>query len=133
METEESIKISLSYGVAQKAIELLLDSLRSVNLNDLTREGARDVNYVENQTIKADEVLSMADADIKEWEKMQDESDEDKVIDMICKIENIIEGGIYPRLKNQNQPALEEIADSLPPEKTNLVEFANKLEAGIRF
>ena len=124
METDESIKISLSFGVAKKALELLLDGLRSIDFNDIPRHSVRDINYIEGLAIKADEILGMADSDIRELEGQQlDETDESKIDDMICKIESMIEGGIYAKPAIPNQPALDELADEIfkPKVVDNLV------------
>jgi len=122
------VKLIMTWDAATLCLNMALDALRSINLDDMPKRGVKVLNKIEDAILSASKSLDAGSDDMHDFShQVIDAQDEQAIEDVVLKIEQIIEDGIYPVKKIPNQPALDALADQLPQERTNMVEFANKL------
>lgn len=125
---ENEVKLIMTWDAATLCLNMALDALRSINLDDMPKRGVKVLNKIEDAILSASKSLDAGSDDMHDFShQVIDAQDEQAIEDVVLKIEQIIEDGIYPVKKIPNQPALDALADQLPQERTNMVEFANKL------
>ena len=102
MTTNEAIKISLSYHTAVKALEILSNTLRGLNFDDMTSDGQNAVKWISGYTAKARNVLDGVSDDVREMETFNAQ-DEQEIDDLVCAIEDTLNGiRGYLRTKSTN-------------------------------
>jgi len=125
---ENEVKLIMTWETADLSLNMALDALRSINLDDMPKRGVKVLNKIEDAILSASKSLDAGSDDMHDFShQIIDAQDEQAIEDVVLKIEQMVEDGIYPVEKIPNQPILDALADRLPQGKTNLVEFANKL------
>ena len=102
----------------------MMDALRALDLDTLTDEGQSTLNEIEFATMYSQTVLDNILGEIRETDDNIDSQDEKGIEDMACKVEKMIEAGLYkkkiPTPKDVTThifQTIDAIADNFQPEK----------------
>jgi len=89
----------------------MIDGLRALYSTTPSITGQSNLNEIEIALTQAQTVLDNVLGEIRELDDNIDSLDEQGIDDMACKVEQMIEDGLYK--KTPNQPALDELADEI--------------------
>lgn len=121
---ENTIKLQLGYYISVVSLRCMMDALRALDLDTLTDEGQSTLNEIEFATMYSQTVLDNILGEIRETDDNIDSQDEKGIEDMACKVEKMIEAGLYkkkiPTPKDVTThifQTIDAIADNFQPEK----------------
>jgi len=107
---ENEVKLIMTWDAATLCLNMALDALRSINLDDMPKRGVKVLNKIEDAILSASKSLDAGSDDMHDFShQVIDAQDEQAIEDMVLKIEQIIEDGIYPVKKIPNQPAFDDM------------------------